>query len=210
MIGRILVVDDHLVVRKGLIAILAELADGVVVEEAGSGDQALDLVRQGGYDLILLDIAMPGKSGLEVLRELKADFPSLPVLMLSMHPEEQYAVQSLRAGASGYLTKASAAEELVVAVEKVAAGGKYISAELAERIACGLIGAPREPHQALSDREYQVMLMIAAGKSTRDIAEETSLSIKTINTFRSRLFHKMGLKNNVELAHYAIEHHLSA
>jgi two-component system, NarL family, invasion response regulator UvrY len=206
---RILVVDDHVVVRKGLVSILSEMSDPVLVEEAGSGEEALDKVRQGAYHLVLLDITMPDMRGLEVLQEIKAGHPELPVLMLSMHPEEQYAVQSLRAGASGYLMKGSAANELLGAVGKVLAGGKYIGAQFAEKLAYGLINnAEKAPHETLSAREYQVLLKIAAGKSTGKIAEETSLSIKTINTFRSRLLLKMRLKSNVELAHYVMRHNL--
>jgi two-component system, NarL family, invasion response regulator UvrY len=206
---KILIVDDHFVVRKGLVAILTEAPDAVVVEEAESGSEALGLVSRKKYDLVLLDIAMPDKNGLEVLKEIKDDHPQLPVLMLSMHPEEQYAVQSLRAGASGYLMKGSAPEELMVAVRKVLAGGRHIGAELAEKIAYGVIGKTgKELHESLSTREYQVMLMIAAGKTTRRIADEMLLSVKTVNTFRSRLMHKMKLKGNVELTHYVLQHHL--
>lgn len=201
--------DDHFVVRKGLVSILTDLPGTTVVDEAESGEEALARVRRESYDLVLLDITMPGKNGLEVLRELKGMFPTFPVLMLSMHPEEQYAVQSLRAGASGYLMKASAAEELLLAVQKVLAGGRYIGAALAEKLAYGVIGTDdKVPHERLSPREYQVMLLIASGRSPREIAEQMDLSVKTVNTFRGRLLHKMELKGNVELTHYAIQHHL--
>lgn len=206
---RILVVDDHFIVRKGLVAILMEIPDAVDVEEAESGEEALIKAQQADFDLVLLDIALPGKRGLEVLKELKALKPSLPVLMLSMHPEEQYAVQSLRTGASGYLTKGSAPDELITAIQKVLAGGKYIGALFAEKLAYGLISNTEKPlHETLSAREYQVLLLIAAGKSPRVIAKEMALNVKTINTFRARLLHKMMLAGNAELTRYAIEHQL--
>lgn len=206
---KILVVDDHFVVRKGLVSILAEMPGQVEVQEAESGEEALEKVGKGEFDLVLLDIALPGKRGLEVLKELKTMKPELPVLMLSMHPEEQYAVQSLRAGASGYLNKGSASDELIQAIQKVLAGGKYIGALLAEKLAYGLISNTEKPlHETLSSREYQVLLYIASGKTPRAIAKEMSLNVKTVNTFRSRLLHKMMLSSNVELTRYAIEHHL--
>jgi two-component system, NarL family, invasion response regulator UvrY len=206
---RILVVDDHFIVRKGLVAILMEIPDAVDVEEAESGEEALIKAQEADFDLVLLDIALPGKRGLEVLKELKALKPSLPVLMLSMHPEEQYAVQSLRTGASGYLTKGSAPDELITAIQKVLAGGKYIGALFAEKLAYGLISNTEKPlHETLSAREYQVLLLIAAGKSPRVIAKEMGLNVKTINTFRARLLHKMMLAGNAELTRYAIEHQL--
>jgi two-component system, NarL family, invasion response regulator UvrY len=206
---KILIVDDHFIVRKGLVSILTEIPDAVEVDEAGSGEEALSMVALGEYDLVLLDIALPGKNGLEVLRELKVLKPELHVLMLSMHPEEQYAVQSMRAGASGYLTKGSVADELLLALHKVLAGGKYIGAMFAEKLAYGVIGASDKPlHETLSSREYQVLLLIASGKTPRAIAQETSLSVKTVNTFRARLLHKMKLAGNAELTRYAIEHKL--
>lgn len=206
---RILIVDDHFIVRKGLVAILTEIPDAVEVVEAESGEEALAKVHESGYDLVLLDIALPGKRGLEVLREMKAAFPQLPVLMLSMHPEEQYAVQSLRAGASGYLTKGSVADELMLAIQKVLKGGRYIGAVFAEKLAYGVISNSDKPlHETLSGREYQVLLLIAAGKTPRLIAQHMSLNVKTVNTFRSRLLHKMNLTSNAELARYAIEHKL--
>jgi two-component system, NarL family, invasion response regulator UvrY len=206
---RILVVDDHFIVRKGLVAILREMPDTVEVAEAESGEEALARAQEAEFDLVLLDIALPGKRGLEVLKELKELKPALPVLMLSMHPEEQYAVQSLRTGASGYLTKGSAPDELVTAIQKVLAGGKYIGALFAEKLAYGLISNTEKPlHETLSAREYQVLLLIASGKSPRAIAQEMALNVKTINTFRSRLLHKMMLAGNAELTRYAIEHHL--
>jgi len=206
---KILVVDDHFIVRKGLVSILTEPPDTVDVDEAGSGEEALAKVQEAEYELVLLDIALPGKNGLQVLKEMKVLKPALPVLMLSMHPEEQYAVQSMRAGASGYLTKGSVADELMLAIQKVLSGGKYIGAPFAERLAYGLINTTEKPlHETLSNREREVLLLIASGKAPRMIALELSLNVKTVNTFRARLLHKMKLTSNVELTRYVIEHNL--
>jgi len=205
----ILIADDHAIVRKGLVQILTEGSEAVAVDEAESGEEALMKVRDNEYDLVLLDISLPGKSGLEVLQELKSLSPELPVLMLSMHPEEQYAVRVLRAGASGYLAKGSAADELADAIRKVLAGGKYISASLAEKLVNGLIGAAEKPlHETLSTREHQVMRMIGSGKTVREIANELSLDIKTINTFRNRILRKLKMKSSVELTRYAVQNSL--
>jgi two-component system invasion response regulator UvrY len=206
---KILVADDHAIVREGLKQILVETSDIVVAGEASDGNQALNQVRKGDYDLVLLDIAMPGMSGLEVLKQLKSERPDLPVLMLSMYPEEQYAVRTLKAGASGYLTKESAADELIAAIRKVCMGGKYVTSSLAENLAFYLeIDSDRPVHELLSDREYQVMLMIGSGKTVKQIADELSLSVKTISTNRSRALRKMGMKTNAELTYYAIKHGL--
>lgn len=203
---KILVVDDHAIVREGLKQILAENPDMEVAGEAADGDQALAHVRSGRYDIVLLDIAMPGTSGLETLKRLKSEHADLPVLMLSMYPEEQFAVRTLRAGASGYLTKASAPEELVTAIRKVCKGGKYVTASLAERLAFDLeTDRDRPPHERLSDREYQVMTLIASGKTVGEIAEELRLSVKTVSTNRSRALLKMGMRTNAELTYYAIK-----
>ena len=202
---RVLIVDDHAIVRKGLMQILAECAETAAVDEADSGEEALEKVHDNAYDLVMLDISLPGKNGLEVLKEMKSLCPELPVLVLSMHPEEQYAIQALRTGASGYLTKASAAESLVAAMQKVLQGGKYISNSLAEKLAYGLINEAAIPlHEALSNREYQVMRMIATGKRPKEISLELSLNVRTVSTYRGRIMHKMGMRNNAELAHYAI------
>jgi len=206
---KILIADDHAIVRAGLKQILAEVSDMVVVGEAGSGQEALEKVRNDGYDVIVLDISMPGKSGLDVLKELKRDDPQLAVLVLSMHPEDQYAVRFLKAGADGYLTKEGAPDELVSAIRKVSRGRKYVSSSLAETLAYVVErDIDRPPHETLSDREYQVMCMIAQGKALKDIAEELYLSPKTISTYRARLLDKMQMKNNAELTHYAIKHGL--
>jgi two-component system, NarL family, invasion response regulator UvrY len=203
---KILVVDDHTIVRRGLKQILCEVSDIAVAGEASDGNQALDLVDAHHYDLVLLDIAMPGMSGLDVLKQLKIEKPDLPVLMLSMFPEEQYAVRTLKAGASGYLTKESAPEELIAAIRKVCSGGKYVSSSLAEKLAFYLHSDQGKPaHELLSDREYQVVVMIASGKTVTQIAEELALSVKTISTNRSRALQKMCMKTNAEITYYAIK-----
>ena len=206
---KILIADDHPVFRRGLKQIIAETTDMVVAGEATNGWEVLSKVSTGDYDLVLLDISMPGKDGMDVLTQLKKERPALLVLMVSMHPEEQYAVRALKAGASGYLTKESAPDELIVAIRKVSTGRKYVSSALAERLAA-LLQEDAEvlPHEVLSSREYQVMCMIASGKTLKEIAEELSLSIKTISTYRSRILEKMKLRNNAELIHYAVKNRL--
>lgn len=202
---KILIADDHAIVRKGLVQILADNPDVIAVDEASDGQEALVKVNGGDFDLVLLDISMPGRGGLDVLKELKTRNPRLPVLILSMHPEEQYAVRALRSGASGYLTKGSASEELVNAIRKVLSGGKYISSSLAEKLADALnIHTEKKLHETLSNREYQVLRMVGAGKTATEIAAEMSLSVKTISTFRTRMLRKMGMTNNAELTRYAI------
>jgi DNA-binding NarL/FixJ family response regulator len=206
---RVLIADDHPVVRKGLREIVKEAFGMVRIDEAGNGQEALERVAKNDYDAVLLDISMPGKSGLDVLKELKGQKPKLSVLVLSIHPEEQYAVRVLKAGASGYLTKESAQDELINAVKKISTGRKYISASLAERLALDLErDAERPLHENLSDREYQVMCMIASGKTVKKIAKELFLSVKTVSTYRARLLDKMRMKNNAELTYYAIKHRL--
>ena len=206
---RILVADDHTIVREGLKQILGEVPDMIVAGEASDGLKTLQKVQEDHYDLVLLDIAMPGLSGLDVLKHLKSNKPELPVLMLSMYPEEQYAVRTLKAGASGYLTKESASEELIAAIRKVCSGGKYITSSLAEKLAyCLDSNSERPVHERLSDREYQVVQMIASGQTVTEIAEALSLSVKTISTNRSRALMKMGMKTNAELTYYAIKHGL--
>jgi DNA-binding NarL/FixJ family response regulator len=203
------VADDHTIVREGLKQILGEVPDMIVAGEASDGLEALHKVRDNHYDLVLLDIAMPGIGGLDVLKHLKVEKPDLPVLMLSMYPEEQYAVRTLKAGASGYLTKESASDELIAAIRKVSSGGKYVTSSLAEKLASCLDTYSDKPvHEKLSDREYQVVRMIASGKTVTEIAEELSLSVKTISTNRRRALMKMGMKTNAELTYYAIKHGL--
>jgi two-component system invasion response regulator UvrY len=206
---KILIADDHAIVRKGLVQILADSPEAIVVDEASDGKEALAKVDGGDFDLVLLDISMPGRGGLDVLKELKNRNPRLPVLILSMHPEEHYAVRALRSGASGYLTKGSASDELVNAIRKVLSGGKYVSSSLAEKLAEVLDDNTENPiHETLSNREYQVLCMIGSGNTATEIAAEMSLSVKTISTFRARLLHKMRMKNNAELTHYAISNKL--
>ena len=201
---RILIADDHPLFRRGLKQIITEASDMVVADEAADGREALSKAATGDYDVLLLDITMPFKNGVDVLSQLKNERPTLPVLMLSMHPEEQYAVRALRAGASGYLTKESAPEELVAAIRKVSTGGKYVSASLAEHLACIVQNdGDALPHETLSQREYQVMCMIASGQTVSEAARELSLSVKTISTYRARILEKLHMKNNAELIRYA-------
>ncbi len=206
---RILVVDDHAIVREGLKQILSDVDDISVLGEAANGQEAMDKIRRQRFDVILMDISMPGRSGLEILKDIKTEQPKLPVLILSMHPEEQYAVRALRAGAAGYMNKASAPDELIGAIRKVSAGRKYVSPSVAEKLAFELGTDPdRLPHELLSDREYQVMLMLASGRTVSEIANELCLSVKTISTYRSRIMEKMNLKKNAELTLYAVQNHL--
>ncbi len=195
--------------RRGLKQILADEFKRATFGEARNAQEALDLVWKDNWDVIILDITMPGRSGLEVLREIKKNKPKLPVLVLSMHPENQFAVRVLKRGASGYMTKESAPEELVGAIKKVLAGGRYVSTSLAEKLATYLAADTQQPPQELlSDREFQVLRLIASGKIVSEIAKELSLSVKTISTYRTRILEKMGLRNNAELMHYAMQHQL--
>lgn len=206
---RILIADDHAIVRQGLKQIVADTPDLVVTGEAERGREVLEKVSKDDYDVVLLDITMPDKTGLEVLEELKRIKPNLPVLILSMHPEDQYAIRAIRAGASGYVTKAGVPDELVRAIRKVSVGNKYISSSLAEKLAVYLeAGAEKPLHQVLSDREYRVMCLIASGKTVKEIAEELFLSVKTVSTYRSRVLQKMKMKNNAQLTHYCVQNQL--
>ena len=206
---RILIADDHAIVREGLKQIVAETSDMLVADEAGSGQEVIDKVGRNDYDVIVLDISMPGGNGVDVLKQIKSQRHKTSILILSMHSEEQYAVRVLKAGASGYLTKESAPNELIAAIRKVSGGGKYISASLAEKLAFNLeINSEQPRHENLSDREFQVMCMIASGKTVTDIAEELCLSVKTISTYRARVLEKMRMKNNSELTKYALQNQL--
>ena len=206
---KILIADDHTIVREGLKQILMETSDMVVAAEAANGQEVLDKIGNDDFDVVVLDIAMPGRSGLDILKELRSNKLKLPILVLSMYPEDQYALRVLRAGADGYLTKESAPNDLITAIRKVYAGKKYISPVLAEKLAFGLdADAAKPPHELLSDREYQVMCRIASGKTVKEIADELFLSVKTISTYRARILEKMGMKNNAELTHYAIQNRL--
>lgn len=206
---KVLIVDDHAVVREGLKQILACTQDLGVAAEAESGLDAIRLIRNNRFDVVILDISMPDRNGIEVLKQIKREQPDLAILMLSMYREDQYAIRSLKAGASGYLNKQSAPAELVLAVRKLAAGLKYISPALAQELA-NHISENHEgmPHDALSDREYQTLTMIASGKTVSGIAKELSLSVKTVSEYRSRLLNKMKLRNSAELTHYAIKNQL--
>jgi two-component system invasion response regulator UvrY len=206
---RVLIADDHAIVRQGLKQIVADYADILVAGEASSGQQVLDMVSKNDYDVIVLDITMPGRSGLEVLKELKGLRPKLPVLILSIHPEEQYAVRVIKAGAAGYLTKECAPDELIAAIRSISAGHKYVTSFLSEKLASQLgLEVEKPPQEALSDREYQVMLMLASGKAVGEIAREQYLSVKTISTYRHRILAKLKLKSNAELTYYAIQNRL--
>lgn len=206
---RILIADDHAVVRKGLRQILEEASDIVVGGEASNGREVLEKIRAGGWDALVLDITMPGQTGLEVLKEVKQEAPRLPVLMLSMHAQEQYATRVLKAGASGYLPKESAPEELIKAIRKVCSGGKYVSADQAEKLIY-LFGntSDKAPHELLSDREFEVLRAIASGRTVSQIAAEVHLSVKTVSTYRARILEKMRMKTNAELTTYAVRNGL--
>ena len=206
---KVFIADDHAIVREGLKQVLADTKDIVVAGEAENGSDALRLFRKSGCQVVLLDISMPDRNGIEVLKQLKKEKPELQVLMLSMHREDQYAIRSLKAGAAGYLTKQSAPRELVNAIRTVAGGLKYISPALAQELAKH-VGDDHEAalHETLSDREYQTLTMIASGLTVGAIAKELSLSVKTVSEYRARLLVKMKLKNSAELTHYAIRNHL--
>jgi DNA-binding NarL/FixJ family response regulator len=206
---RILIADDHTMFREGIKEILGRHADLSVVAEAGDGHEAMSRIRDTEVDVILLDISMPGLSGLDILRDIVLERPRAAVLILSMHPEEQYAVRVLKAGAAGYLTKESAAEDLVAAIRTVASGGTYVTPALAKTFAAVLRSEwGTLPHQLLSDREFQVMRMLALGKKTREIADELCLSEKTISTYRARVLDKMKLRTTVDITRYALRHRL--
>jgi two-component system, NarL family, invasion response regulator UvrY len=206
----VFIADDHPVVRQGIRQIVAATDDITVVDEATTGHEALQRLSDIQCDLVLLDLSLPDIDGLDLLKQLKREHPQRPILILTMHSEDQFALRALKAGASGYLTKESAPAELVGAVRKVVAGGRYISQRLAESLAAHLGPDAEKPvHERLSDREYQVLRLIAAGRSTRDISTQLSLSSKTVSTYRARLLDKMGMKTSAELMAYAVRHHLA-
>jgi two-component system invasion response regulator UvrY len=209
MIG-VFIADDHPVVRQGIRQIVASTDDIKVVDEATTGHEAMERLATSTCDLVLLDLSLPDIDGLDLLKQLKREHPRRPILILTMHSEDQFALRALKAGASGYLTKESAPGELVDAVRKVVAGGRYISQRLAETLAAHLGPDAEKPaHERLSDREYQVLRLIAAGRSTRDISAQLALSMKTISTYRARLLDKMGMKTSAELTAYAVRFHLA-
>lgn len=201
----VLVADDHAVVRLGLRSIIDDTPDLRVAAEVSTGAEVLTLTRERRFDVVLLDLTMPGTSGLEVLAHLRAEHPRLPVLVLSMHAEDQYAVRVLRAGAAGYLNKESAPERLVEAIRRVAAGGRYVSPETAERLLDAVtIGSQGPEHEALSDREFQVMRLLAGGLAVGEIADRLSLSVKTVSTYRTRVLEKLHMRTNADLTRYAL------
>ncbi len=206
---RIVIADDHAIVREGLKRIVGSADDLEMVDEAADGNQVMDLVREHEFDVLVLDLSMPGRSGMELIKLVKAERPKLRILVLSMHQELQYAVRAIKSGASGYLTKESAPAQLVQAIRKIAGGGAFITAEVAEQLALGAMpGSEAAPHEALSDREFEVMRLLVSGASVTDIAGKLKLSVKTVSTHKSNLMQKMGLQNQAELVRYAIRHGL--
>ena len=206
---RVLIVDDHPIVRQGLKQTLIDAADMGELGEASTAQEALDLIRLGEWDAVVLDIGLPGRGGLDVLKDIKRERPRLPVLILSMHAEDQYAVRAIRAGAGGYLTKEAASEKLLDAIRKITTGGRFITPDLAERLATELTdGTQGPPHASLSDREFEVLRLIASGSPVGDIAGRLSLSVKTVSTYRARILEKMHMHNNAELMQYVLTNHL--
>ena len=206
---KVLIADDHAVFRRGLRETLAEAFSRVTFGEARTAQETLEQVRRQDWDVVILDISMPGKSGLDILEDLKRLRPRMPILLLSMHPEQQFARRALKSGAAGYLTKDSVTDELKEAVKEIVGGGRYVSAALAEKLAVDLRqGADTPLYELLSDREFQVLRMIASGKTVKDIAEDLSLSVKTVSTYRGRILEKTGMKTNAELIRYALESQL--
>jgi two-component system invasion response regulator UvrY len=206
---KVLIADDHALIREGLKKILQSAHDISDIREAQNAREVIEEVKKEDLDVVVLDISLPGKSGLELLKDLKQYYPKLPVLILSMHPEDRFAVRALKAGAAGYVTKESAVEELIKAIRKVVQGRKYVSPALAEKLAFDLeADTGRPPHESLSDREYQVLCLIASGKTVREIAGELFLSMSTVNTYRSRILEKMNMKTDADLIRYAVQNHL--
>jgi two-component system, NarL family, invasion response regulator UvrY len=206
---RVLIADDHAILRRGLQEILVREIAGTVCGEARDAYEVLAQVQREDWDLLILDVTMPGRSGLDVLKDLKALRPKLPVLVLSMHPEDQYGKRVLKAGAAGYMNKESAPEELIKAIRKILAGGYYVSPELAERLACDLSRDGGRPiHEILSDREFEVLRMIGEGKTVSQIGDELHLSVTTVSTYRARILEKLGKNTTAELMHYALHNHL--
>lgn len=206
---RIVIADDHTIMREGLKRILDGADDIAVVGEATNGFEVLDRVRDGGFDLLLLDLSMPGRSGIDLIRQIKVEAPKLPMLILTMHDEEQYAVRTIRAGAQGYLTKESAGTQLVSAIRRVAAGRPYISPQVAEQLALNIMSPEKElPHKRLSDREFEVFTMLVSGRTLTEIGEQLHLSVKTVSTHKTRIQQKMQMQSLSEIIQYAVAHNL--
>jgi len=207
---RLVLADDHAIVREGLKRIVGDVGDLQVVGEAADGGEVMQRVRELDFDVLVLDLSMPGRSGMELIRQVKAEKPRLRILVLSMHQETQYAVRAIKSGASGYLTKESAPAQLEQALRKIAGGGAYVRAEVAEQLALGAVrgGAPAAPHEALSDREFEVLRRLAAGESVSDIAAALNLSVKTVSSHKANLMGKLGLQNPTDLVRYALKHGL--
>jgi DNA-binding NarL/FixJ family response regulator len=206
---RVLIADDHAIVRQGLRQILSDTEDMVVAGEASNGVEVVQMVRAGQFDLVLMDVSMPDRNGIDALKLIRKELPKLPILVLSMHPEEHYAIRALKAGAAGYLTKQSAPDLLVHAIRQVANGKKYVSPAVAEQLANAIDeDLDKLPHEKLSDREYQTLVMISSGKTLTEIGDELNLSVKTVSVYRARLLEKMHMKNNAELTHYGLKHGL--
>lgn len=206
---RILIADDHAIVRRGIRQLLAEVPEITQIGEAQNAQEVSTLLRTQRWELVMLDLALPDKNGLEVLKDIKREYPKLPVLILSMHPEDLYALRLLKAGAVGYLTKESAPDELLTAIRKVLNGGRYISSQLAEQLVFDLnTDSDRPLHESLSDREYQVLCLIASGKTISEVADHLAISVKTASTYRARILEKMRMRTNAELTHYAIQEKL--
>jgi DNA-binding NarL/FixJ family response regulator len=206
---KVLIADDHAIVRQGLRQILQDTHDKIVIDEAENGHEVLEMVSSSAYNIILLDISMPGRSGLDILKQIKQNNREQKVLIISIHPEEQYAIRALKAGADGYMTKGSSPDELITAIYSILGGEAYVTSTIAQRLVLDLKAARgRLPHEMLSDREHEVLCMIAEGKSIAQISAELSLSVKTISTYRTRLLEKMNMKNNMQLTRYAMEHKL--
>ena len=207
---RIVLADDHAIVREGLKRIVGDAADFEVVGEAADGTEVMKAVRELDFDVLVLDLSMPGRSGMELIKLVKAEKPKLRILVLSMHQETQYAVRAIKSGASGYLTKESAPGQLEAAIRKIAGGGAYISSEVAEQLALGAMpgGTGGLPHESLSDREFEVFRMLVAGEAVSDIATRLNLSVKTVSTHKANLMHKLGMTNQTEMVRYALKHGL--
>jgi two-component system, NarL family, invasion response regulator UvrY len=206
---KILIADDHAIVRKGLKQILLEEFPSAQIQDVADGHQLLKEIRKQKFDVVISDLSMPGLGGLDALKQLKEEFPKQPVLILSMHPEDQYAIRALRAGASGYLNKETAGDELVKAIRQITSGKRYISPSVAEKLAEHLdIDSSKALHESLSDREHEVLKQIASGKTVSEIASDLNLSVATISTYRARILEKMHMKNNAELTRYAIDHNI--